>query len=166
MDACWAVKSWGSGHTTPLDVLAERESIYRLLGQTTPENLQRDTASYTLDPHTRYPNLNIRSVLPIQVRGLYNSDDPTSIEQSLVSSNAQELPKKRRRKGEIQFFLYSYSPMYIIILHKWWNNYIKIIYLILERLVITKKPASSNNNRGVAFILFLSVAHENEAIIS
>jgi hypothetical protein len=100
LDACWAVKSWGSGQTTPLDVLAERESIYRLLGQTTPENLQRDTVSYTLDPHTRYPNLNTRSVLPIQVRGLYDSDDPSSVEQCLVSATVQEMPKKRRRKGK------------------------------------------------------------------
>ena len=100
LDACWAVKSWGSGQATPLDVLAERESIYRLLGQTTPENLQRDTTSYTLDPHTRYPNLNTRCVLPFQVQGLYDSDDPASVEQCLVSAVALEMPKKRRRKGE------------------------------------------------------------------
>lgn len=100
LDACWAVKSWGSGQATPLDVLAERESVYRLLGQTTPENLQRDTVSYTLDPHTRYPNLNSRCVLPIQVRGLYDSDDPASVEQCLVSATVQEMPKKRRRKGK------------------------------------------------------------------
>lgn len=100
MDACWAVKSWSSGQATPLDVLAERESIYRLLGQTTPENLQRDTVSYTLDPHTRYPNLNTRCVLPIQVRGLYDSDDPASVEQCLVSATVQEMPKKRKRKGK------------------------------------------------------------------
>ncbi|XP_023714226.1 protein-methionine sulfoxide oxidase mical3a isoform X4 [Cryptotermes secundus] len=98
LDACWAVKSWGSGQATPLDVLAERESVYRLLGQTTPENLQRDTVSYTLDPHTRYPNLNTRCVLAIQVRGLYDSDDPASVEQCLVSATVQEMPKKRRRK--------------------------------------------------------------------
>lgn len=99
-DACWAVKSWGSGQATPLDVLAERESVYRLLGQTTPENLQRDTTSYTLDPHTRYTNLNTRCVLPFQVQGLYDADDPTSVEQCLVSAVAQEMPKKRRRKGK------------------------------------------------------------------
>jgi hypothetical protein len=52
MDACWAIKGWGST-LTPLEVIAERESIYRLLGQTTPENLNRDYAAYTLDPHTR-----------------------------------------------------------------------------------------------------------------
>lgn len=101
LDACWAVKSWGSGQATPLDVLAERESIYRLLGQTTPENLQRDTTSYTLDPHTRYPNLNTRCVLPFQVQGLYDADDPTAVEQCLVSASAQEMPKKRRRKGKV-----------------------------------------------------------------
>lgn len=100
LDACWAVKSWGSGQATPLDVLAERESIYRLLGQTTPENLQRDTTSYTLDPHTRYPNLNARCVLPFQVQGLYDADDPTAVQQCLVSASAQEMPKKRRRKGK------------------------------------------------------------------
>ncbi|XP_046997628.1 F-actin-monooxygenase Mical isoform X1 [Schistocerca americana] len=98
MDACWAVRSWGSGHLTPLEVIAERESIYRLLGQTTPENLQRDFANYTLDPHTRYPNLNTRAVLPIQVRGLYDTDDPTSLEQLSYNATEHDLPKKRRRK--------------------------------------------------------------------
>ncbi|CAA9995273.1 unnamed protein product [Nesidiocoris tenuis] len=49
MDACWAMRSWGLG-AHPLEVLAERESIYRLLAQTTPENLQRDLQAYTLDP--------------------------------------------------------------------------------------------------------------------
>ena len=33
------IRSWSSGDMTPLEVLAERESSYRLLAQTTPENL-------------------------------------------------------------------------------------------------------------------------------
>jgi hypothetical protein len=53
LDACWAIRSWAQG-AHPLQVLAERESIYRLLGQTTPENLHRDLQTYTLDPHTRW----------------------------------------------------------------------------------------------------------------
>lgn len=61
MDACWAIRTWATeGALSPLHVVAERESIYRLLGQTTPENLQKDPLSYTLDPATRYPNLNPR----------------------------------------------------------------------------------------------------------
>lgn len=103
MDACWAVRSWGSG-TNPLEVLAERESIYRILAQTTPENLHRDVAGYTLDPHTRYPNLNNRCVVPIQVKGLYDSDNPSSVEQYLKSPSmpVQEVPKKRRRRGMLK----------------------------------------------------------------
>jgi len=52
LDAGWTIKGWGAS-LSPLEVIAERESIYRLLGQTTPENLNRDYAAYTLDPHTR-----------------------------------------------------------------------------------------------------------------
>ncbi|KAL6437477.1 hypothetical protein ACFW04_005150 [Cataglyphis niger] len=96
LDAGWAIKGWGASFS-PLEVIAERESIYRLLGQTTPENLNRDYAAYTLDPHTRYPNLNIRSVIPIQVRSLLDTDDPESIKQSVVQSEI-DIPKKRRRR--------------------------------------------------------------------
>ncbi|XP_034941558.1 F-actin-monooxygenase Mical [Chelonus insularis] len=95
MDAGWAIKGWG-GPLSPLEVLAERESIYRLLGQTTPENLNRDYAAYTLDPHTRYPNLNVRSVSTSQVLGLLDTDDPDNIKQPSVQST--DIPKKRRRR--------------------------------------------------------------------
>ncbi|ERL93346.1 hypothetical protein D910_00954 [Dendroctonus ponderosae] len=53
LDAAWAIRSYCSGQMTPLDVLAERESIYRLLAQTTPDNLNKDWKAYTLDPATR-----------------------------------------------------------------------------------------------------------------
>ena len=50
-----------SGSTvTALEAIAERESIYRVLAQTTPENTSKDYASYTCDPHTRYPTLNTK----------------------------------------------------------------------------------------------------------
>ncbi|TGZ51075.1 Protein MICAL-3 [Temnothorax longispinosus] len=96
LDAGWAIKGWGAS-LLPLEVIAERESIYRLLGQTTPENLNRDYAAYTLDPHTRYPNLNVRSVTPIQVRSLLDTDDPESIKQPAIQSEI-DIPKKRKRR--------------------------------------------------------------------
>ncbi|XP_015434534.1 PREDICTED: protein-methionine sulfoxide oxidase Mical [Dufourea novaeangliae] len=96
LDACWAIKQWGAS-VSPLEMIAERESIYRLLGQTTPENLNRDYAAYTLDPHTRYPNLNVSSVTPMQVRSLLDTDDPDSIKQPPVISDV-DIPKKRRRR--------------------------------------------------------------------
>ncbi|XP_008070597.1 F-actin-methionine sulfoxide oxidase MICAL1 isoform X2 [Carlito syrichta] len=69
-DAAWMVKRWAEG-TGPLEVLAERESLYQLLSQTSPENMHRNVAQYGLDPATRYPNLNLRAVTPNQVRDLY-----------------------------------------------------------------------------------------------
>uniref|UniRef100_A0A8C0X2T3 Molecule interacting with CasL protein 1 n=1 Tax=Castor canadensis TaxID=51338 RepID=A0A8C0X2T3_CASCN len=70
-DAAWMVKRWAEG-TGPLEVLAERESLYQLLSQTSPENMHRNVAQYGLDPATRYPNLNLRAVTPNQVRDLYD----------------------------------------------------------------------------------------------
>ncbi|XP_045889364.1 F-actin-monooxygenase MICAL2 isoform X4 [Micropterus dolomieu] len=69
-DTAWMVKSWAQGRTV-LEVLAERESIYRLLPQTTPENIAKNFEQYTIDPGTRYPNLNSSCVRPHQVRHLY-----------------------------------------------------------------------------------------------
>ncbi|XP_068411523.1 F-actin-monooxygenase MICAL2 isoform X1 [Eschrichtius robustus] len=69
-DTAWMVKSWDQG-TPHLELLAERESLYRLLPQTTPENINKNFEQYTLDPGTRYPNLNSNCVRPHQVKHLY-----------------------------------------------------------------------------------------------
>lgn len=44
-----------------------RESIYRLLPQTTPENISKNFEQYSIDPVTRYPNLNVNYIRPHQV---------------------------------------------------------------------------------------------------
>ncbi|XP_071974969.1 F-actin-monooxygenase MICAL2 isoform X7 [Engystomops pustulosus] len=69
-DTAWMVKGWSQG-AQPLEILAERESIYRLLPQTTPENISKNFDQYTIDPGTRYPNLNSSCVRTHQVRHLY-----------------------------------------------------------------------------------------------
>ncbi|KAF7703286.1 F-actin-monooxygenase MICAL2 isoform X8 [Silurus meridionalis] len=69
-DTAWMIKSWAQGRG-PLEVLAERESLYRLLPQTTPENIAKNFDQYTIDPGTRYPNLNSNCVRPHQVRSYY-----------------------------------------------------------------------------------------------
>ncbi|XP_053246984.1 F-actin-monooxygenase MICAL2 isoform X8 [Podarcis raffonei] len=73
-DTAWMVKSWAQGKH-PLDILAERESIYRLLPQTTPENITKNFDQYTIDPATRYPNLNSSCVRPHQVKHLYITNE-------------------------------------------------------------------------------------------
>ncbi|KAM9753185.1 LOW QUALITY PROTEIN: F-actin-monooxygenase mical2b [Menidia menidia] len=69
-DAAWMVRSWAQGKN-PLEILAERESLYRLLPQTTTENISKNFEQYTIDPATRYPNLNSSCVRPHQVRHLF-----------------------------------------------------------------------------------------------
>ncbi|CAL8262446.1 unnamed protein product [Merluccius merluccius] len=69
-DTAWMVRGWTQGRS-PLDVLAERESVYRLLPQTTTENISKHFDQYSIDPCTRYPNLNSSCIRPHQVRHLF-----------------------------------------------------------------------------------------------
>ncbi|XP_060745041.1 protein-methionine sulfoxide oxidase mical3b isoform X3 [Tachysurus vachellii] len=74
MDTAWMVRSWGM-RLDPLEVLAERESVYRLLPQTTPENVSKNYSQYSLDPSTRYPNLNTQVINASQVCQLIDTDE-------------------------------------------------------------------------------------------
>lgn len=99
-DTAWMVKSWAQGQQV-LEVLAERESIYRLLPQTTPENIAKNFEQYTLDPATRYPNLNSTCVRPHQVRHLYISGqlNPCSLERAATIRRPVNLS---RRDSEVR----------------------------------------------------------------
>ncbi|XP_028257091.1 F-actin-monooxygenase MICAL2 isoform X2 [Parambassis ranga] len=99
-DTAWMVKSWAQGRTV-LEVLAERESIYRLLPQTTPENIGKNFEQYTIDPGTRYPNLNSSCVRPHQVRHLYISRElnSCSLERAATIRRPVNLS---RRESEIR----------------------------------------------------------------
>uniref|UniRef100_A0A672ILD6 Molecule interacting with CasL protein 1 n=1 Tax=Salarias fasciatus TaxID=181472 RepID=A0A672ILD6_SALFA len=65
-DTAWMVRSWGMG-VPHFKVLAERESIYQLLSQTTPENTSKNYAAYSINPKTRYQSVNLSSIQPHQV---------------------------------------------------------------------------------------------------
>lgn len=99
---------------------------FRLLGQTTPENLQRDTGSYTVDPATRYPNLNRTSVNVWQVKHLIDTDDKSILEQTFMDTNALQVTqvdtpvrRKRRSGGKFSVFLgdFSFFPFSNFICH-------------------------------------------------
>ncbi|KAM8877360.1 F-actin-monooxygenase MICAL2 isoform 6-T7 [Synchiropus picturatus] len=99
-DTAWMVKSWAQGQTV-LEVLAERESIYRLLPQTTPENIVKNFDQYTTDPSTRYPNLKSAWVRPHQVRHLYISGELNSC--SLERAASIRCPVNlSRRESEVR----------------------------------------------------------------
>ncbi|XP_055795763.1 protein-methionine sulfoxide oxidase mical3a-like isoform X17 [Salvelinus fontinalis] len=96
MDSGWMVKSWAQGNTS-LDVLAERESIYRLLPQTTPENINKNFSHYSVDPTTRYPNISLHFLRPNQVRHLIDTGDSSRemlIEmENVVNSSTPKLTR-------------------------------------------------------------------------
>lgn len=56
-----------SSDTVFFPPLCLRESIYRLLPQTTPENVNKNFSQYSLDPMTRYPNVSLHFLKPSQV---------------------------------------------------------------------------------------------------
>ncbi|XP_077727891.1 F-actin-monooxygenase MICAL3 isoform X14 [Canis aureus] len=99
MDSAWMVRSWSLG-TSPLEVLAERESIYRLLPQTTPENVSKNFSQYSIDPVTRYPNININFLRPSQVRHLYNTGETRDIHLEMENLvNSRTTPKLTRNES-------------------------------------------------------------------
>jgi hypothetical protein len=76
MDAAWLLRQWSLDRVNPLDMLAERENIYRLLNQTTDGsggNLRDDYKSFTLDPYTRYRNIS-KKIDHERILSLYDSD--------------------------------------------------------------------------------------------
>uniref|UniRef100_A0A8D2DJ56 F-actin monooxygenase n=1 Tax=Sciurus vulgaris TaxID=55149 RepID=A0A8D2DJ56_SCIVU len=98
MDSAWMVRSWSLG-TSPLEVLAERESIYRLLPQTTPENVSKNFSQYSIDPVTRYPNINV-NFLPSQVRHLYDTGETKDIHLEMENLvNSRTTPKLTRNES-------------------------------------------------------------------
>ncbi|KAI5623875.1 protein-methionine sulfoxide oxidase mical3a isoform X4 [Silurus asotus] len=98
MDSAWMVKSWAQG-ATPLEVLAERESIYRLLPQTTPENVSKNFSQYTLDPTTRYPNISLHLLRPNQVRHLVDTGENREIRIDMENVVNSSTPKLTRNES-------------------------------------------------------------------
>ena len=81
MDTAWMIRNLASGKLNPLEVLAERESVYQLLSQCTPENMNKNFSQYTIDPNSRYPNLNSNFFKPYQMTALYEGGDPEYLQE-------------------------------------------------------------------------------------
>ncbi|RWS11731.1 protein-methionine sulfoxide oxidase MICAL2-like protein, partial [Dinothrombium tinctorium] len=103
MDAAWLVRQWVVHRCRTIEdeeqilkVLSERESIYRLLGQTKSENLSQNYPAYTINPITRYPNLTF-TLLPHQCKYLLYEDPFPSPEMK----RKRNLAFKRLRRATI-----------------------------------------------------------------
>ncbi|XP_031718428.1 protein-methionine sulfoxide oxidase mical3a isoform X11 [Anarrhichthys ocellatus] len=95
IDSGWMVRSWAQGKTS-LEVLAERESIYRLLPQTTTENISKNFSHYSVDPTTRYPNINLNFLKPMQVRHLCDTGESREMRIEIENVINSSTPKLAR----------------------------------------------------------------------
>ena len=70
VDAAWMIRQYAA-NKPPLQLLSERESVYKLLSQTTPDKLCPNIKAYTIEPSSRYHRLNLRTIGPRQVIIVY-----------------------------------------------------------------------------------------------
>ncbi|CAJ0586952.1 unnamed protein product, partial [Mesorhabditis spiculigera] len=74
MDTAWLIRGFGLQKSGPLQLIAERESIYRLLAQVTNYNLHKQSTKFTIDPKTRYVSLEY-SMRPEDVKDIVDTDN-------------------------------------------------------------------------------------------
>uniref|UniRef100_W5KRE5 F-actin monooxygenase n=1 Tax=Astyanax mexicanus TaxID=7994 RepID=W5KRE5_ASTMX len=133
MDAGWMVRSWGMG-ASPLEVLAE-ESVYRLLPQTTPENVSKNYSQYSLDPSTRYPNINTQLISPAQVYHLIDTDEGPLLGMNMTLSpasvlNRQSTARSNKLLGWCQEQTEGYRSVCVTDLTTSWRNGLALCALI------------------------------------
>ncbi|CAF0935319.1 unnamed protein product [Rotaria sp. Silwood1] len=99
-DTAWSILKFAK-HEHPLKILVERESIYMLLSQSTPENTKNNHQLYSINPATRYQNLNSKSCTIDEIRHLYDSDSiPTiDINNNHITSNKINQTSVRRAQS-------------------------------------------------------------------
>ncbi|KAK0395835.1 hypothetical protein QR680_001457 [Steinernema hermaphroditum] len=61
-DSAWMIRELGLGRRPAIEVIAERERIYKLLGNANKDNMKSAFSKYTIDPTTRYTSSELSSV--------------------------------------------------------------------------------------------------------
>ena len=101
-DAAWMMRGWGLGQR-PIDLLMEREGVYKLLAQTTADNVSKDYDKYTIDPKSHYPPVSVRKAPKDSVKHLYkvvqNSLEESLIEEIQPDHLETEQPVNLKNKG-------------------------------------------------------------------
>ena len=109
MDTAWQLRQWALAQRNPLDIICERENIYRLLSQTADGgggNMKSTFKSYTIDPKTRYVSIP-KKIEHDRIIPLYDSDAPEEkqfleeifVNQQYYTPEKHKTMLKRFRKG-------------------------------------------------------------------
>uniref|UniRef100_UPI00358FD04D F-actin-monooxygenase mical1-like isoform X2 n=1 Tax=Myxine glutinosa TaxID=7769 RepID=UPI00358FD04D len=123
-DSAWMVRGWSQG-VQPLTLLAERESLFKLLPQTTSTNISSVFSRFTIDPATRYPNLTMH-FKPAQVQHLFMTDDSAPVLPNNKSSSVCQDPNIGTMSKELlawcQQCTGGHNDVHIIDLGASWQN--------------------------------------------
>ncbi|CAL4243125.1 unnamed protein product, partial [Meganyctiphanes norvegica] len=92
-DMCWMMKQFNSGKTSLLEIIVERESLFRILPQMTTDNIKNFT-NYSLEPLSRYVNTNKGGFLVSDALALLDTDAPDEMKIILENSNHDKTSKK------------------------------------------------------------------------
>ena len=109
LDTAWQLRQWALAQRNPLDIICERENIYRMLSQTSDGgggNMKSSFKSYTIDPKSRYTSIP-KKIEHDRIIPLYDSDAPEEkqfIEEKFVNQQYYTPEKhktllRRFRKG-------------------------------------------------------------------
>ncbi|CAF0965283.1 unnamed protein product [Brachionus calyciflorus] len=95
-DTAWQLKGFAND-LDPLELLHERENIYQLLSQTTHDNISKNYQEFTIDPTTRYVNLNLKQmkktidINDMQLRALYDTSTSPIYSNTLIKKDSSIL---------------------------------------------------------------------------
>ncbi|XP_052063696.1 F-actin-monooxygenase MICAL1-like isoform X2 [Mytilus californianus] len=94
LDTAWMIGNWKSMKEKPLDIIAQRESVYKVLSQTTQDNISKKFSNYTVEPKSRYSIINLKAVTTEKAKDFY--DDV----QDDFSADAVSPVKKPKQSDE------------------------------------------------------------------
>ena len=106
MDAAWMLRQWALAKRNPLDIIAERENIYRLLSQTADGqggNLKDAFKSFTIDPKSRYRNIS-KKIDHDRILPLYDTDAPEEFQFLKEKFTNQQYYTREEHKTILQKF--------------------------------------------------------------
>ncbi|CAF3885884.1 unnamed protein product [Rotaria magnacalcarata] len=107
-DTAWSILKFAKNEH-PLKILVERESVYNLLSQSTPENTKNKHQLYSINPASRYQTLNSKSCTIEEIRHLYDSDSIPTIDMNNNHVKLNKVDRASMRRA--QSFKQAPSPI-------------------------------------------------------
>ena len=110
LDVAWMVRQFAQKHP-PLSILRERENIFKLLGSSSNDSLQKNYKAFTIDPRTRYSGFDTKRISNMtSLKGLYDTDDLESADMTISSPTSSPMPtvkktatRKRSTSGKFSY---------------------------------------------------------------